>query len=101
MAELRTFASQAHIGGSHSTWEPHRQILKITVMLCASEKMDRAHLNGLRDLMLVMADRIEDWVHLPVMRFTHLQPAEPTTLGYRLASCHPGSFLRMGTPTRH
>ena len=29
---------------------------------------------------------MEQYAALPVMAFTHLQPAEPTTLGYRLAN---------------
>ena len=37
------------------------------------------------DLLSVLADQIERWADLPVVGFTHLQPAEPTTLGYRLA----------------
>ena len=37
-------------------------------------------------LLLVLADQIDLGADLPVMAFTHLQPAEPTTLGYRLAS---------------
>jgi adenylosuccinate lyase len=33
----------------------------------------------------LLAEKIQDWASVPVMGFTHLQPAEPTTLGYRLA----------------
>jgi adenylosuccinate lyase len=36
-------------------------------------------------LLGVFAPLIERTASLPVMAFTHLQPAEPTTLGYRLA----------------
>ena len=32
-----------------------------------------------------LAQRIEAEAHTPVIAFTHLQPAEPTTTGYRLA----------------
>jgi adenylosuccinate lyase len=39
----------------------------------------------LRELLLVFADLIENTADLPSMAFTHLQPAEPTTLGYRMA----------------
>ncbi len=31
------------------------------------------------------ADIIEQWAETPILAFTHLQPAEPSTLGYRLA----------------
>ena len=36
-------------------------------------------------LLNLFAEKIETYAALPVMAFTHLQPAEPTTLGYRLA----------------
>jgi adenylosuccinate lyase len=32
-----------------------------------------------------MGALITKWADIPVMAYTHLQPAEPTTLGYRLA----------------
>ncbi len=40
---------------------------------------------GLRRLLLLFAEKIERYANLPLMAFTHLQPAEPSTLGYRLA----------------
>lgn len=48
------------------------------------ESMDRI-LDGLADLLKAFEKKISEYVDLPVMAFTHLQPAEPTTLGYRLA----------------
>jgi len=39
----------------------------------------------LTTLLEVLAAQIETWANTPVIGFTHLQPAEPTTLGYRLA----------------
>jgi adenylosuccinate lyase len=42
-------------------------------------------LAGLRVLLAALADQVERHADLAVMAFTHLQPAEPTTLGYRLA----------------
>jgi adenylosuccinate lyase len=36
-------------------------------------------------LLVALAAQIERWADTPAMAFTHLQPAEPTTLGYRLA----------------
>jgi adenylosuccinate lyase len=32
-----------------------------------------------------MAEKIKEYAKTPIMGYTHLQPAEPTTLGYRLA----------------
>jgi adenylosuccinate lyase len=42
--------------------------------------------NGLRNLLLEFASRINAWANTPIIAFTHLQPAEPSTLGYRLAT---------------
>jgi adenylosuccinate lyase len=39
----------------------------------------------MRRLLLAFARRVEETADLPVMGHTHIQPAEPTTLGYRLA----------------
>jgi adenylosuccinate lyase len=39
----------------------------------------------LREILEVIADLIDRWADLPIIGFTHLQPAEPTTLGYRFA----------------
>ena len=42
-------------------------------------------LQQLTGLLQSLADQIERWATHPAIAFTHLQPAEPTTLGYRLA----------------
>ena len=36
-------------------------------------------------LLATLAQRIEEEAHTPAIAFTHIQPAEPTTVGYRLA----------------
>jgi adenylosuccinate lyase len=85
MAELRTFANQAHIGGgSLHLGATSTDIEDNTDALRIRESMEIV-LDELRELVLLMADRTEAWAELPVIGFTHLQPAEPTTLGYRLA----------------
>jgi adenylosuccinate lyase len=86
MAELRTYASQCplaggilHLGATSMDIEDNADALRI-----------RDSMNLLKDklagLLSVLADRAERYAALPVMAFTHLQPAEPTTLGYRYAS---------------
>jgi adenylosuccinate lyase len=42
-------------------------------------------LERLKTLLLALAAKIEHWADTPCMAFTHIQPAEPTTLGYRFA----------------
>src|SRR5690606_25485243 len=39
----------------------------------------------LQELLLVLVARMEEEAATPTMAFTHIQPAEPTTIGYRLA----------------
>jgi adenylosuccinate lyase len=43
-------------------------------------------LTRLSNLLRLFETRIREYADLPVMAFTHMQPAEPTTLGYRLAN---------------
>jgi adenylosuccinate lyase len=40
---------------------------------------------SLASLLRTLGALIEKWADTPLMAFTHLQPAEPSTLGYRLA----------------
>jgi len=86
MAELKVFAEQCpgaggilHLGATSMDIEDNADALR----LC--QAMDLV-LERLDDLLLVLADQIELGADLPVIAFTHLQPAEPTTLGYRLAT---------------
>ncbi len=48
-------------------------------------------------LLAVFAPLIERTAGMPVMAFTHLQPAEPTTLGYRLAGTAQDLMAEYGT----
>lgn len=40
---------------------------------------------NLKDLLKILAGMVEEKADQPCMAYTHLQPAEPTTVGYRLA----------------
>ncbi len=85
MAELRTFAEQAQVGGrvlhmgaTSMDIEDNADVLRIRQSLALI-------LTSLRELLLLFAGKIEAWANTPIMAFTHIQPAEPSTLGYRLA----------------
>lgn len=85
MAELKTFAEQAplgggilHLGATSMDIEDNADVLR------ARDSLDLV-LHSLRDLLLSFAEKIETWADTPLIAFTHLQPAEPSTLGYRLA----------------
>jgi adenylosuccinate lyase len=85
MAELKVFAEQAplggailHLGATSMDIEDNADVLR------ARQALDLI-LNALRALLLDFASQIEHWAETPLIAFTHLQPAEPSTLGYRLA----------------
>ena len=86
MAEIRVFASQAKIGGGklhlgatsmdvEDTVETYR--LRLALAYVGS---------NLRELLVAFGAKIRAHADLVCMAYTHLQPAEPTTLGYRFAS---------------
>ncbi len=85
MAEVRTYAEQCpvgggiiHLGATSMDIEDNADALRIR------DALDLV-LAKLAALLLAFAEQIERWADAPTMAFTHLQPAEPTTVGYRLA----------------
>lgn len=85
MAEVQTFAEQCRIGGgiihlgaTSADIEDNADVLRIR------DSLDLI-LTALRDLLAVFADKIAALADEPIMAYTHIQPAEPTTMGYRLA----------------
>ncbi len=86
MAELRTFAEQCpvggpvlHLGATSADVQDNADALRIRESLDLLLERLHAPLSDLADLIEARADQI-------CMGFTHLQPAEPTTVGYRLAT---------------
>jgi adenylosuccinate lyase len=86
MAELRTFAEQCpvggpvlHLGATSADIEDNADALRIR------EALDLL-LGRLHVLLLDLADLIEARADQVCMGFTHIQPAEPITVGYRLAT---------------
>ncbi len=86
MAEIRVFAGQSpkggailHLGATSMDIKDNAEVLQIR------ESLDLV-LSELSELLKTFSQKIMEYAGLPVMAFTHLQPAEPTTLGYRLAN---------------
>lgn len=86
MAELKVFASQCpsagkilHLGATSMDIKDNAEVLQIAQSL----DLTLVHLKA---VLLPLADLMDQYANTPVMAFTHLQPAEPTTLGYRLAN---------------
>jgi adenylosuccinate lyase len=85
MAELKVFAEQAPLGGSIlHLGATTADISDNADVLRLRQSLDLL-LPQLRNLLLTLSDQIDTWADLPLMGFTHIQPAEPSTLGYRLA----------------
>ncbi len=85
MAELRVFASQCpsaggvlHLGATSMDIEDNAEVIRIRESLSLLKE-------ELTKLLLALVEKIERYASLPAMAFTHLQPAEPTTMGYRYA----------------
>ena len=85
MAEIRVFASQCPIGGRIlHLGATSADITDNADVLRMRDALD-VLLSKLRELIKLFANQVEAWADYPCMGFTHLQPAEPITVGYRLA----------------
>lgn len=85
MAEVRAFAEQCAIGGGIIHWgatsadiTDNADVLRMRDALGLIQTRVRTVLDDLATL-------IDTHAELACMAYTHLQPAEPTTIGYRLA----------------
>ena len=85
MAEVRTYAEQSpigggviHLGATSADVEDNADVIRIR------ESLDLT-LEALCELLKRFAKSVEQLADHPIMAFTHIQPAEPTTMGYRLA----------------
>ncbi|MBV8339698.1 MAG: adenylosuccinate lyase [Candidatus Eremiobacteraeota bacterium] len=85
MAELRVFASQAtlgggklHLGATSMDIEDNVETARIKVALSML-------VAAIRELLEAFATKIDEHADLACIAYTHLQAAEPTTLGMRLA----------------
>jgi len=85
MAEVRLFASQCSVGGGIIHLGATSMDIEDNVDALRLRDATTLLIESLRQLLQIIAPLIEKWADTPLMAFTHLQPAEPSTLGYRLA----------------
>ena len=85
MAEVKAYAEKAkvgggkiHLGATSMDIEDNADTVRELKSLVLIEER-------LKALLLVFRQKIEQYKETPCMGYTHLQPAEPTTLGYRFA----------------
>jgi adenylosuccinate lyase len=86
MAEIRVFAQQArrgggklHLGATSMDVEDTVETYRLRLALSYVGE-------NLGELLAALGTKIRTYADLVCMAYTHLQPAEPTTLGYRLAA---------------
>ena len=85
MAEIRVFASQATIGGGKLHLGATSMDIEDTVETFRLRRGSRCCWRRSTRCWSPFAPQIERYADLVCMGYTHLQPAEPTTVGYRLA----------------
>ena len=85
MAEVKTFAEQCptaggiiHLGATSTDIEDNTDAIRIR------QALDLI-IAKLSSLLTVFSEKIDEWADISIIAFTHLQPAEPSTLGYRFA----------------
>lgn len=85
VAAIKEFAEKARIGGG----KIHLGATSMDINDNADTVRISQALELIEDELKVLfnkfAEKIEKYADFPVMGYTHLQPAEPTTLGYRFA----------------
>lgn len=85
VAAIKEYASKAKIGGG-----------KIHLGATSMDIVDNADMVKIQEainiiekkvviILKLLADKIEQYADFPCLGYTHLQPAEPTTVGYRLS----------------
>ncbi len=97
MAEIKTYAEQCPVGGGLI----HLGATSVDVKdnataLQLRESLDLI-LKGLCSLLGILAPKIIAFADTPLMALTHLQPAEPSTVGYRLAQYAQDLFADLET----
>jgi len=85
MSEVRTYAEQCpigggviHLGATSMDIEDNADALRIRDSLALIQDV-------LQQLLRELTGQIQQFATIPAMAYTHLQPAEPTTVGHRLA----------------
>jgi adenylosuccinate lyase len=86
MAEVRSFAEQCEIGGGIIHLGATSMDVKDNANVIRMRESLSLVVDKLGELLKDLCQQVVRWADSSVIAFTHLQPAEPTTLGYRLAN---------------
>lgn len=85
MAEIKTYAEQCpNAGAIIHLGATSMDILDNMDAIRLKEALDII-ISKSKELLAYFVDKMKEFKDLPCMAFTHIQPAEPTTVGYRIA----------------
>ncbi len=85
MAEIKTYAEQCPVGGGVIHFGATSADVTDNADVIRMKEAMELTLRRLRVLLERLASLVEEWADVPCVAFTHLQRAEITTVGYRLA----------------
>ena len=85
MAELKVYTEQCAVGGSILHWGLTSADVQDNADILRQRTSIAILTLKIKELLQVFAATIEKTSDSVIMGYTHLQPAEPTTLGYRLS----------------
>jgi adenylosuccinate lyase len=86
MAEVKVFASQCPIGGVIIHFGATSMDIKDNAEVLQIKESLEWITKQIRPVLGFLAEWVEKTAETPCIAFTHLQPAEPTTYGYRFAN---------------
>ena len=86
MAEVKAYALQCPVGGGILHMGATSMDIEDNADTIRVKKSLDLILSKLKVLLEEFSKKVEEYADLPIMGYTHIQPAEPTTLGYRFAS---------------
>jgi adenylosuccinate lyase len=85
VAAIKEFAEKTKVGGGKiHLGATSMDIVDNADMIKMREALTLVQVK-LKGILTLFAHLIEKYAHVPCIGYTHLQPAEPTTVGYRLA----------------
>jgi len=85
MAEIKTYAEQCKIGGSIIHLGATSMDVLDNMDVLRQKEALLVVINNLKELLKSFVKQMKENLSVPTIAFTHIQPAEVTTIGYRLA----------------
>jgi adenylosuccinate lyase len=96
MAELRAYSERCPVGGGKLHWGATSADIEDNADVIRMREAMGIVIEGLLDCLEAFSGLISRYKDLPCLGWTHLQPAEPMTLGYRFANYAQDLILDLG-----